>query len=74
MPVPQVGFEPTMAQPLHPKCSPYTSSGTEANINDTTDFNLFKQEPLGRIELPSHDWAIWNFRCFGKNNTLFYQI
>lgn len=55
MPVPQVGFEPTMAQPLHPKCSPYTSSGTEANINDTTDFNLFKQEPLGRIELPSHD-------------------
>ena len=51
-----MGFEPTVAKPLRSKRSPYTSSGTEANINDTSDFNLFKQEPLGRIELPSHDY------------------
>ena len=33
--VPQVGVEPTVAFPPHPKCGPYTNSGTEAFEQNT---------------------------------------
>ena len=45
--VPRVGVEPTVAMPLHPKCSPYTNSGTEAyQVSSTGLTALLRNYPL----------------------------